>query len=321
MKKELVLGNLSAEKGEKVQGMVNVYETGFYFPVTLINGIQNGKTILLTGGIHGAEYPGIQTTIELASELKPEEVSGQLIIIHPVNTEAFRKKISELVPGDDKNLNRVFPGDKEGTLAEQIAHFITHECQSQADFYIDLHGGDLHEQSTNFVYYPGIAAEEVIAASRKVAAVLETSYMVKSGATTGAYNSAAKRGLPSILIERGGRGSWTKEEVASYKRDIKAVLYELDILNDEALVIHKENETIDIIKAIYLESELEGCWYPEVSAGEKVEEGQLLGSIKDFFGNTLQTYYAEVSGIVLYMTIALAVGVGNPLIAYGKCNK
>lgn len=318
-KQVLQIGDLVAKQGEKIQGMVAVYDTGFSFPVTLINGKKSGKCVLLTGGVHGAEYPGIQTTIELAKELTPEEVEGQLIIIHPVNVGAFNKKVCNVVPMDNKNLNRIFPGDKEGTLAEQIAYFITHECQAKAEFYIDLHGGDLHEQATNFVYYPGIAEPEVTAAARNIAATLDVKYMVKSGATTGSYTSAALRGLPGILIERGGRGSWTREEVVAYKKDIKAALHALGLLKDKALAYVKEVPTQDITKAIYLESEIEGCWYPEVSAGDQVEKGQLLGTIKDFFGNTLETYYAEESGVILYMTIALAIGVDEPLIAYGLC--
>ena len=41
----------------------------------------------------------------------------------------------------------------------------------------------------------------------------------------------------------------------------------------------------DITKAIYLEADVDGCWYPRVSAGQRVEEGDILGEIKDFFGS------------------------------------
>ncbi len=41
------------------------------------------------------EYPGIQTAIELAQELNPAEVQGALIILHPVNTQAFCKELRE----------------------------------------------------------------------------------------------------------------------------------------------------------------------------------------------------------------------------------
>lgn len=57
--------------------------------------------------------------------------------------------------------------------------------------------------------------------------------MVKSNATTGAYNSAAIRGIPSILIERGGRGIWSREEVDKYKKDVRKALNKLEVLKED----------------------------------------------------------------------------------------
>ena len=169
MKKILKVGDLVANQGEKKQGLVYIYNTNTFMPITLINGENEGKTVLITGGIHGGEYPCIQTTIEIASEISPKDVSGNIILIHPVNTQAFKQKVSAIVPEDKKNINRVFPGNREGSIAEKIAFFITNECQSQADFYLDLHGGDLSELVTDFVYYPGIGDEKIIEESRKAA--------------------------------------------------------------------------------------------------------------------------------------------------------
>ena len=310
------IGNLKVNVGEKKQDFVEIYNTGIKVPVTIINGSNEGKTVLITAGIHGAEYPGIQTAIELAKELEVKDIKGKLIIISPVNVEAFRARVSEIVPQDGKNINRIFPGDIEGTLAEQIGHFITHECQSKADFYIDMHGGDLHELAMPFVYYPGIADEKVINESKKVAESLNVKYITKSGAKTGAYNSAALRGLPSILIERGGRGFWTKDEVIEYKKDIKRALKCLDILDNAEEKIHNPK---NITKATYLESDdLSGLWYPTVNAGDVVKEGQLIGIMKDFFGNTIKEYYANLHGVVMYMTVSLSVPKETPLIAYGE---
>ena len=70
------------------------------------------------------------------------------------------------------------------------------------------------EQLTPYVYYAGKAAPEVAAMSRKMAEQVDVPYMVKSEvASGGSYNYAASCGIPSILIERGGMGSRTMEEV------------------------------------------------------------------------------------------------------------
>ncbi len=312
----LRLGRLVASRGEKKQGFINVYNTDYSMPVTLINGEGLGKTILITGGIHGCEYTAIQTVMELAKEINPKEVKGKIIIIHPVNVQAFRKKVSAVVPEDNKNLNREFPGRLEGTISEKICNFIENECHNQCDFYIDLHGGDLYEMATNFVYYPGIAEDSVINKSKEIASLLNVDYMVKSSAKTRSYNYAAIKGVPSILIEKGGRGLWSKEEIWDYKEDILTILKHFNVLNGE---VKQTKEPINITEAIYLESTCHGCWYPEVKAGQRICEGDLLGEIKDFFGNVIEKYYAKINGVVLYMTVSLSVEKDEPLVAYGKC--
>ena len=48
-----------------------------------------------------------------------------------------------------------------GTITHKTAFSITKDFQSIADFYIDLHGGDVNELVMPYVYYPGIAEETV----------------------------------------------------------------------------------------------------------------------------------------------------------------
>ena len=72
------------------------------------------------------------------------------------------------------------------------------------------------------------------------------------------------------------------------------------------------------IKSIHTNTALEtGCWLHHIHSGDFVEEGQVLGRITDVFGNTLTTYYAEQTGVILYVCPALASPKGTILVAYG----
>mgnify|MGYP000361620246 FL=1 len=93
-------------------------------PATVICGVKDGPTILITAGIHSAEYVGIQAAMELAKEFQPEELKGNVIIVPLVNVSGFEHRTMSLVYEDGKNLNRVFPGDPEGTAADRIAYTI-----------------------------------------------------------------------------------------------------------------------------------------------------------------------------------------------------
>lgn len=320
MKNELIIQELKAKTGEKKQGFIKILDTETKMPVTIINGEKDGKTMLITAGVHGCEYPCIKTAIELAREIAPKKVTGQIIIVHPVNTQGFVGRNAAIVPEDNKNILRVFPGDKNGTISEKIAYVISNELQAKADFYLDIHGGDVHEDLLPHIYYPGAAEENVVEASIEMAKCFNVPYYVKSNTTNGTYTSAAIRKLiPSLLIERGGCGLCKEEDVKAYKNDIINVLAYLNILEHE--IIEKDFKAKEIKEAIYLDALNDGCWTCLVKAGENIIKGQKLGEVTDYFGNIIDTYYAEFDAVVLYNTVAFSVTKNSPLVAYGKINK
>lgn len=310
---EFKLGNIVCKLGEKVSGFWDI--EGYSIPTTIINGKKSGKIVAISSGIHNCEYVGIQSAIELSQEIDPENINGTVIIFHPVNYSGFFHKIPAVMPEDNKNLNRAFPGIENGSISDKIAYHFSKFLYPQLDFFIDLHGGDLYERATNFVYSPGIGDNKVIEVSHEVAQVLSVPYRVRSSAKTGAYNSAAIQGVPSMLIERGGNGLWNKEEVKEYKKDILSVLGYfniIDFLNEKNL----NQKEISIAK--YISSEVDGFWYPRYKAGEKFNEGDLLGEIKDCFGNIITSYYAEFDGVILYGVFSLAIKKSEEILAYGK---
>ena len=306
MKNILEINGLKAEVATKVQGFINILDTDRKIPVTLINGAKEGKSLLITAGVHGGEYPCIKAAIEIAKEINPADVCGNIIIVHPVNVEAFFKRTPAVVPEDNKNLNNIFPGKKDGTISEKIAYIIVNEMQSKADFHLDIHGGDLNEALTPHLYYAGKAELKIINKIKEV----------KSNSTTGVHSYGSISGTPSMLLERGGMGLCLTEDVKAYKKDLYSVLNKMEILVTEETI--KEEIPIDITEANYLEALNEGCWTSFVEAGELISKGQVLGEVTDFFGNLVDRYYAEFNGVVMYHTVALAVAKDSPLVAYGK---
>ena len=69
MKNILEINGLKAEVATKVQGCINILDTDRKIPVTLINGAKEGKSLLITAGVHGGEYPCIKAAIEIAKEI------------------------------------------------------------------------------------------------------------------------------------------------------------------------------------------------------------------------------------------------------------
>ena len=96
---------LKAERGQKLQTYIPVLDSNTKIPITIINGQNDGPTLLITAGIHGGEYPGIAAAIEISQAIEPEVISGCLIIIHPVNIRSFWERSAFVTPDDGKNLS------------------------------------------------------------------------------------------------------------------------------------------------------------------------------------------------------------------------
>jgi predicted deacylase len=314
MSEAFTVGNLSAEKGTKVQGYLSVEGTPVELPVTIINGAKPGKRVLITGGTHGGEYPGVEASIRLAKGLLPEEVSGCVAVVHPVNVPAFFARLQYIGPYDGLNLNREYPGLATGTVTQRIAYTISSKLFTQIDFYMDLHGGDIHEALTPFVIYSTLGDDGRRDLSLAASKALGVKYVCGSTGTTGTFGCAATMGVPGFLGEIGNCGLWSEKEVGQYIDGVKNVLRLLGVIPGEAA----GNESAVVMKPMTgVSAEQTGCWYPSVSTEERVKEGQKVGEIRDFFCNVLGEYFAPCGGIMLYVVSSLPVEKGDPLVAIG----
>ena len=311
------LGDVTVRRGEKYQGDISFANGDIVLPGTIICGKLPGKTMLITGGVHSGEYVGIQACVELVAELQPEKTVGAIVILKVLNRPVFENRAGSLGLSDGKNLNRVFPGNPNGTEMERLAWAITKEVYPKVDYYIDLHSGDDFEALTPYVYYAGKAAQEVTEVSRKMAEQVDVPYMVRSMVSSGgAYNYAASRGIASILLERGGMGAWTSEEVNSDKRDVRNILSSLGMYQIRRDV--RNYVPMEVTDVRYQAASEDGLWYPAAKPGDMVAEGALLGTIRDYNGKLRETCRAEYTGVVLYQTGSLQVTEGGPVVAYGR---
>lgn len=311
------LNHISVEPGNVWTGYLELGQGEFRLPAAVLHGTRPGKTMLITAGVHGGEYVGIQAAIELPQKLKIQKVAGTIIIVKVINVPAFERRNGSMGLTDGKNLNREFPGNPKGTEMERLAWAVSHELQPAADYYIDLHSGDDYEQLTSYVYYAGMADEKTVSQSRRMAEQVDVPYMVRSNvASGGAYNYAASQGIPGILIERGGMGAWTSEEVRSTRRDVRNILCHLGIYQGKK--DYRTYYPLEVTDICYQDASRDGLWYPFKKPGDMIREGEILGEVRDYEGGLLELSVAEYDGVILYQTGTLQVLGDGPMIAYGK---
>lgn len=298
--------------GEKMQVTLHPVP-GYDMPATLICGEKTGKTVLITAGIHSGEYPGVPAVIRTAAATDPHKVSGNLVLIHCVNTSGFWARTDCLLPEDGGNLNGDYPGSPDGGVTARIANFFVTELFPKMDFICDLHSGSQQEPLRPCLFFP--KWEKVREESLAAAKALSIPYLIQSMARTGEYSYAASTmNIPALLLERGHSGFCEKEWIEDYCRDLQLLLAHLGCLEE---IPADNTEKHVFIRTLYLEAEEDGVWYSAVGPDDFVKKGQLLGRTEDFFGNVLHSYYAQEDGIVFYHCCGLSVKKGRNLVAYG----
>ena len=297
--------------GKTVKDHIHVEGTELHVPHVLLCGERPGPTVLISAGIHNAEYVGIQAAIELSNELDVRELRGNVILLPLANRSGFENRTMSRVFEDGKNLNRVFPGDREGSEADRLAHMLFEVFIKNVDAYIDLHCGDGYETLVPYCYYLGDAPAEETA--RRMVECVDVKYVVRSRCRTGgAYNLASVHGVPSVLIERGQLSLFSREEIEADKADVRNILRCLGVLDGEA-IHHPKTQLWEYND----DAPCSGCWYPEKQPGDSFRKGEKLGEIRDYFVNVLFTEIAPQDGVLLYQTASLNIIEKGPMVSYG----
>ena len=142
----MIITTLDFDRPGKQQGFLQVpysHNLGGWanvlVPITVV-ARGAGPSVLVLGGNHGDEYQGQIAAMKLARELTPEMVRGRIVVIPSLNLPAARAA-TRLSPLDGMNMNRAFPGQPEGPVTSQIAHFLTTVLFPMSDVVIDIHSG------------------------------------------------------------------------------------------------------------------------------------------------------------------------------------
>jgi predicted deacylase len=284
-------------------------------PLFLVNGAETGPCLVVTAGIHGAEYASIEAALQLGRSLNANDLKGQVIVVPVVNVPGFRARSMYVCPLDGQNVNRVFPGDREGTASAQLADWLVREVIRQADYYVDLHDGDLTEAIVPFAVCHPSGDGSLDAQMHEMALVVGLPHVVcRHVSGTATNHAASKLGIPSVVIEGGGQGMWAPEAVAVHTRGLNRLMRHWDMLAGPK----PEPIPAQVLEQfVWLQSEQAGYFYPQVTVGEHVRSGQMLGSVTDFEGRVLLSAVAPIDGQVLVVQSSLAMNVGEFLLAIG----
>jgi predicted deacylase len=239
-------------------------------PVHIIVGAQPGPVVGVTAGIHGDEYLPFEAVRRLVTELEPESLSGSVIAIPVVNPLAVEAQTRH-TPHDMQNLNRVFPGDANGWLTEQLADVVVKTLLPGIEVLVDLHAGGA-QPIVDYVY---IQNDEALSRAYGFDALFRPSQLYP-GTLTGV---AQEMGIRSVVVEMGGGMIANDSYLERGTRGLFNVLKHLKMIAGEPIV--PETQTVVTEMAI-IRPRMGGLLYPGVTledVGKVIAGGTLLGTV------------------------------------------
>jgi uncharacterized protein len=291
---------------------------GLDVPLIELTGSADGPLLTVISGVHGCEYASMAGVRRWARSLESRELRGRVRAVPVLNLPAFRNRTPFVVPDDGKNLNRCFPGDPAGTLAERLAYDTFQQLITGSDALIDAHCGDMVEALEPFTLYETGAAE---AKAAQIATAYGLPYVIRQepgpdravGGTTS--SAAAAVGIAAITAEAGECGLVQEDAVAAHVRGLDRVLATLGMTDGPAADAAPPK---NLTRFIWLRCEKAGWWEPAVSTGEHVAEGQLLGTVSTLDGGeVLQSIDAPAAGVPMFITSSPAVADDGLLLGLG----
>jgi predicted deacylase len=290
---------------------------GLDVPVIELTG-SAGPRLTVLAGVHGCEYAPMAAVRRWTLTLAGRELRGSIRAVPVLNLPAFRARSPFVVPDDGKNLNRCFPGDPAGTVAERLAHAAFTQLIEGSDALVDAHAGDMVEALEPFALYDAGASED---RARELAVAYGLGYVIRQepgpGRAVGGTTStaAAEIGIPAIIAEAGGCGLVEPAAVAAHVRGLDRVLAVLGMTSDPA----PDGEApVYLGRFLWLRAAREGWWEPVVRPGQRVAAGQALGTVSSLDGaQVLQSVTAPAPGVPMFITSSPAVAATGLLLGLG----
>jgi len=321
---DFAVGPIRARPGETVSGTIDIpaaKDAGTVLPITVVQGVRPGPVLALVAGNHGYEYPPILALQRLPGTIDARAMAGTLVMVHIANVPSFLGRTVYFSPVDGENLNRVYPGKRNGTVSERIAWAITTEVIEKCDYLVDLHCGDANESLRPYVYQAVTGNRKLDDAVAAMALafgmdhiVLDRQRPADPAASVYCSTTGLTRGKPALTVESGRLGRTDTESVERILRGVRGLMRHLKMVEGSP---ERVEHPVYLDPAQVLTSPATGILYPHVERGETVAKGRLLAHVTDFFGKRIAEVRAPFDGEVLYIVATPPISKDQPVAFIG----
>lgn len=273
-------------------------------PIIIERSHNPGPVVLLLAGIHGDETNGVGIIREIIDLGINKPKNGTIICIPVFNIFGYLIQTREFPDGRD--LNRMFPGTLNGSLASQFAYQFTKEIAPIVDYVIDFHtgGGDRDNIAQIRVSKDDEKALEL-------AKVFNPPMIVFSENITKSLRDTLHKMGKTVLLFEGGKSKELNPTIINEGvNGTKNILIRLGLIEGEITV---RATPVFVNKAKWLRASDSGMFKIRVSNGSFVKKKEVLGVIQDPFGEFKKKVYAPFNCHVFCINKTPIVNKGDAL--------
>ncbi len=292
---QFTIDGVVVKRGERKRiniDMGSIYDfTDVKMPLEVIRGKKDGPTLFICSTIHGDEINGIEIVRRLLANEALKKICGTLILIPIVNIFGFNDR-SRYLP-DGRDLNRCFPGLKNGSLTSQLAYKFRKEIVMKSDFGIDLHTGAFHRCN-----YPQIRADLSNEINLELATAFGAPVLIGSNLRDGSLRaSVSQMNIPMILFEAGEALRFDEDNIAMGVEGILNVMRKIGMI--KGVVKKLSRKTFIAYSSSWVRASRSGIHTAHKTLGDHVIKGDILGEISNPFGDHKTLIKAHETGILI----------------------
>jgi predicted deacylase len=252
-------------------------------PVIVERSKKAGPVLLLMAGIHGDEVNGVAILREIIRKKYNKPTSGTIICIPVFNIFGYLIQTREFPDG--KDLNRVFPGTNNGSMAAQFAYAFTEKIAPFVDYIIDFHTGGAERDNAPQIRC--VLSEEK---SFELAKVFNAPYIINSSYVSKSVRETLHKLNKTVLLYEGGKSKNIDPNVVNCGVD--GAYNVMKYLGMQEGTTETECNSIIIHKSKWIRSPYSGMFKLLVVNGSYVKKKEVLGIIQDPFGEFEKNIYA-----------------------------
>ena len=258
----------------------------------------NEKRICIVTGIHGDELEGQYVCYELTRRIN-ENLSNLkgIVDIYPCTNPLGIESISRGIPTFDIDMNRCFPGSRNGDLVEHVASSIVDDVLG-ADLCIDIHASDIFIREIPQVRISTENIDTLFDYAMELNVDFIWAFESQTVLEATLTHSLNKLKVPTLAIEMGVGMRLTKDFGDQIVDGLMNVMKKIGVWDGPVNPVRKPIVSTDG-EVELIHAEQAGIFVPYIEHWKGIREGDVVGKIIDPLTGTLkENILAPVSGMV-----------------------